>query len=246
MSFLRPPFLFVGRLHGSVLLCCLILLLILRRLRDRRLDRVQLLLSQRMFFAGLEFIIHLGTHPCIGCGIHLLSGGKLISLPIRKLLGLGNLAPEYNRRHLFHALVPYAPLPGYLLQVHEALGGEFAVHLQTSYVVVNGSSNLEYGRIGKNRAHQAPHTQLIDSKQESPILARELKQKYPQKTLWMYTGFVWDEVDDLPVMRDIDVLVDGEFVKALKDDQLHWKGSSNQRVIDVKKTRESGHIILWD
>ena len=84
------------------------------------------------------------------------------------------------------------------------------------------------------------------NRKEITELARELKQKYPDKTLWMYTGFSWDEVDDLPVMRYIDVLVDGEFINALKDDQLHWKGSSNQRVVDVKKTRESGHVVLWD
>ena len=84
------------------------------------------------------------------------------------------------------------------------------------------------------------------NRKEITELARELKQKYPDKTLWMYTGFSWDEVDDLPVMRYIDVPVDGEFIKALKDDQLHWKGSSNQRVIDVKKTRECGRVVLWD
>lgn len=85
-----------------------------------------------------------------------------------------------------------------------------------------------------------------ENRKEITALAREMKQKYPDKTLWMYTGFSWDEVDDLPVMQYIDVLVDGEFIMALKDDQLHWKGSSNQRVIDVKKTRECGHIVLWD
>ena len=84
------------------------------------------------------------------------------------------------------------------------------------------------------------------NRKEITELARELKQKYPDKTLWMYTGFSWDEVDDLQVMQYIDVLVDGEFIMALKDDQLHWKGSSNQRVIDVKKTRECGHVVLWD
>lgn len=85
-----------------------------------------------------------------------------------------------------------------------------------------------------------------ENRKEITALARDMKQKYPDKTLWMYTGFSWDEVDDLPVMQYIDVLVDGEFIMALKDDQLHWKGSSNQRVIDVKKTRECGHIVLWD
>ncbi len=85
-----------------------------------------------------------------------------------------------------------------------------------------------------------------ENRAEVTALARELRTKYPEKTLWMYTGFTWDEVDDLPVMQYIDVLVDGEFVQALLDTQLHWKGSSNQRVIDVKRTRKIGKIVLWD
>ena len=85
-----------------------------------------------------------------------------------------------------------------------------------------------------------------ENRAEVTALARELRTRYPEKTLWMYTGFTWDEVDDLPVMQYIDVLVDGEFVQALLDTQLHWKGSSNQRVIDVKRTRKIGKIVLWD
>ena len=85
-----------------------------------------------------------------------------------------------------------------------------------------------------------------ENRAEVTALARELRTKYPEKTLWMYTGFTWDEVDDLPVMQYIDVLVDGEFVQALLDTQLHWKGSSNQRVIDVKRTRKIGKVVLWD
>ena len=83
------------------------------------------------------------------------------------------------------------------------------------------------------------------NRKEITELARELKQKYPDKTLWMYTGFSWDEVDDLPIMAYVDVVVDGEYVDALRDIQLHWKGSSNQRVIDVAKTRQQGRVVLW-
>ena len=77
-------------------------------------------------------------------------------------------------------------------------------------------------------------------------LAKVYKDNFPDKTIWLYTGYTWDEIDHLPIMKYLDVLVDGEFVLALKDNQLHWKGSSNQRVIDVKKTRETGSIVLWD
>jgi anaerobic ribonucleoside-triphosphate reductase activating protein len=52
-------------------------------------------------------------------------------------------------------------------------------------------------------------------------------------------------VKDLEVMRYIDVLVDGRFVEELKDITLKFRGSSNQRIIDVKKSREAGSVVLW-
>lgn len=75
-------------------------------------------------------------------------------------------------------------------------------------------------------------------------LIKEVREKYPNKTIWVYTGYTWDDVKDLPYLQYADVLVDGPFVEALKDVTLHWKGSANQRVIDVKKTLESGEIVL--
>lgn len=67
-------------------------------------------------------------------------------------------------------------------------------------------------------------------------LACEIKEKYPDKTIWLYTGDVWEQVLHDPLMQYIDVLVDGEFMVEKKDARLRWKGSSNQRVIDVQKT----------
>ena len=65
-------------------------------------------------------------------------------------------------------------------------------------------------------------------------LMQEIKQKYPDKTIWLYTGDSWEDVLHYPMMRYVDVLVDGEFKIDLKDTKLLWKGSSNQRVIDVQ------------
>ncbi len=64
----------------------------------------------------------------------------------------------------------------------------------------------------------------------------EIKEKYPNKTIWLYTGDVWENVLHYVSMKYIDVLVDGEFVAEQKDVKLLWKGSKNQRVIDVQKT----------
>ena len=58
----------------------------------------------------------------------------------------------------------------------------------------------------------------------------------------MYTGFVWETVSELDIMKYVDVLVDGEFVAAQKDTQLYWRGSANQRVIDVLSTLKKGEI----
>lgn len=80
------------------------------------------------------------------------------------------------------------------------------------------------------------HTANIDGVRK---LATEIREKYPKKTIWMYTGYLWEQVMNDPVMKMVDVLVDGEFIQDLKDNTLLWKGSSNQNVIDVKKTLAS-------
>lgn len=66
----------------------------------------------------------------------------------------------------------------------------------------------------------------------------------PLKTIWVYTGYLYEEVANLEIMKYINVLVDGEFKKDLYSSRLMWKGSANQRVIDVPKTRKTGDIIL--
>jgi len=67
-------------------------------------------------------------------------------------------------------------------------------------------------------------------------LIEEIHDKYPNKTIWLYTGYKWEEVWHYPMMKYVDVLIDGEYVEECRDITLLWKGSSNQRVIDVKAT----------
>lgn len=67
-------------------------------------------------------------------------------------------------------------------------------------------------------------------------LCMEIKEKFPEKTIWLYTGDVWENLLTDPVLEYLDVLVDGEFVAEEKDVRLLWKGSKNQRVIDVQKS----------
>lgn len=78
-------------------------------------------------------------------------------------------------------------------------------------------------------------------------LMKEIKEKYPDKTIWLYTGDSWEDILHYPVMKYVNVLVDGEFKVELKDTKLLWKGSSNQRVIDVqaslKQTDPSNPVL---
>lgn len=75
-------------------------------------------------------------------------------------------------------------------------------------------------------------------------LIEEIAEKFPDKTIWVYTGYEWQDVKDLPFMNKVDVLVDGRFVQTLLDVRLPWRGSSNQKVIDAKKSIELGKIVL--
>jgi len=86
---------------------------------------------------------------------------------------------------------------------------------------------------------------------------REYKKRFPNKNLWAFTGFYYDtellvdgshprcEVTD-EILGMIDVLVDGRFILAKKDISLVYRGSSNQRIIDMNLTRARGELVLWN
>ena len=85
---------------------------------------------------------------------------------------------------------------------------------------------------------------------------RRVRRELPQKTIWSFTGFTWEELHDPAayprcevtdeLLSLLDVLVDGRYVDALHDISLRFRGSSNQRIIDVLKTLQSGALTLWD
>ena len=84
-----------------------------------------------------------------------------------------------------------------------------------------------------------------------PLLKR-VKEVYPEKTIWAYSGFLYEELRKMPyeetqaILNLIDVLVDGKFVEDLKDPMLYFRGSSNQRIIDIKKTKKAKKIVLHE
>lgn len=85
-------------------------------------------------------------------------------------------------------------------------------------------------------------------------LVRQVKQAYPEKNIWCFSGYLYDDlaagkIGDGAVTRAllglVDVLVDGEFILARKKLQLRFRGSENQRLIDLRKTEQAGQVVLW-
>lgn len=95
-----------------------------------------------------------------------------------------------------------------------------------------------------------------ENQKELALLLSEIKSKMPDKTVWCYTGFLYDnellsgKVGDLDTVKtmlnNIDVLVDGKFVEELKSPDLIFRGSSNQRIIDVKASLSKGETVWLD
>lgn len=78
-------------------------------------------------------------------------------------------------------------------------------------------------------------------------LAKKFKQKFPNKNLWAWTGFLFDNyLKDKEISKYLDVLVDGQYMEELHDPTLKWKGSSNQRVIDIQKSLKEGKVVLFE
>lgn len=76
-------------------------------------------------------------------------------------------------------------------------------------------------------------------------LVKRFKLVYPEKTIWLWTGYLWEEVAPNILDSEVDVVVDGEFVENLRDLRLKYCGSSNQRVIDCKKSTADS-VVLFD
>ncbi|MFR8506704.1 MAG: anaerobic ribonucleoside-triphosphate reductase activating protein [Peptoniphilus sp.] len=78
---------------------------------------------------------------------------------------------------------------------------------------------------------------------------RDIKKEV-QKDIWIFSGYTYEEIlkdqDKKKLLEECDVLVDGRFVEALKDLSLRFRGSSNQRIIDIKKSLEANKVILFD
>lgn len=78
-------------------------------------------------------------------------------------------------------------------------------------------------------------------------LCEVIKREYPDKTIWAYSGYTFEALleKNHSLLKYIDVLVDGRFIESLKDLRLRFRGSSNQRIIDVPKSLEKKDVVLW-
>ena len=82
-------------------------------------------------------------------------------------------------------------------------------------------------------------------------VVKKMREVYgTKKDIWSWTGFTYDELmlespDKLELLSYVDILVDGRFELAKKDLRLQFRGSSNQRIIDVKKSKEQGQVVIW-
>lgn len=78
------------------------------------------------------------------------------------------------------------------------------------------------------------------------MLAEYFKYKLPEKDLWLWSGFQYEDLKDLEIMKYLDILVDGRFQEENKDIRLKYCGSSNQRVIDIKRSQKENKLCLLD
>lgn len=95
----------------------------------------------------------------------------------------------------------------------------------------------------------------VENQQDLIKLLQKVKEKHPSKNVWIYTGFTYEELlsnsrasgeNAMKLLSLVDVLVDGRFIESLKNISLAFKGSENQRIIDVKKTLKSGVVELYN
>jgi len=84
----------------------------------------------------------------------------------------------------------------------------------------------------------------IYSEDELLSFVKQVKQE-TNKDIWLYTGFNYEDIKDHEILKYIDIIVDGQFEIANKDTTLKFKGSSNQRIIDIQKSLEKNEVVLW-
>lgn len=85
----------------------------------------------------------------------------------------------------------------------------------------------------------------LENIEASKNILQEVHKNFPNKPIWLYTGYKYEEIPDKSILNYVDVLVDGRYIDELRDLSLAFRGSSNQRVIDVKESLKNNKVILY-
>lgn len=125
--------------------------------------------------------------------------------------------------------VTWNPNDGLLFD--EAAYHEISLYLQQDYI-----SGITLS--GGDPLYEANRADIL-------TLCKRIHDDFPQKSIWMYTGYSFEEIKDLPVLKYVDVLIDGRYEHQNRDVKLKWRGSSNQRVINVHKSFEQNEVVLY-
>ena len=82
------------------------------------------------------------------------------------------------------------------------------------------------------------------------FLLKEIKKQFPSKDIWLYTGYVWEDIENIREIQHIlcyvDVLIDGPYIESQRDITLPFRGSTNQRIIDVRQSLEQNQVVLYN
>jgi len=121
-------------------------------------------------------------------------------------------------------------------------GKEFTKELEDKLIAIINRPHIVGFTILGGEPMEPEHRQEV-----SDLLAR-IRENCPGKTIWMYSSFLYEELADAPEhpLDNVDVLIDGPYVAALSDRKLKFRGSSNQRIIDLNKTRDKGEVLLYE
>lgn len=121
-------------------------------------------------------------------------------------------------------------------------GLEWNEHSEEEFLKLTGGEHIEGATILGGEPMEAENRGTVRE------LLKKLKQRYPQKNTWMYSSFLFEEIREVDpeILEYLDVLVDGPFEEEKKDLNLRFRGSSNQRIIDVKASLEKGAAVPLD
>lgn len=87
---------------------------------------------------------------------------------------------------------------------------------------------------------------LLEESRETILeIVKRFKKGFPEKDIWLWSGYLYEDIKNLEILNYIDILVDGKFEIDKMDLRLPYAGSTNQRVIDIKKSKEQNSIVLW-